>query len=48
MRKEWRVSIPRMAMAGEMFGKRPVGKPKKSWMEAVKDDSFHILKYSPS
>jgi hypothetical protein len=25
-------SIPRMVMAGQMFGIRPVGKPKKRWM----------------
>jgi hypothetical protein len=31
-------SIPRMVMAGQMFGKRPVGKPKKRWMDAVKED----------
>jgi hypothetical protein len=33
-------SIPRMVMAGHMFGKRPVGKPKKRWMDAVKEDSW--------
>jgi hypothetical protein len=26
-------SIPRMVMAGQMFGKRPVGKHKKRWMD---------------
>jgi hypothetical protein len=26
-------SIPRMVMAGQMFGKCPVGKPKKRWMD---------------
>jgi hypothetical protein len=31
-------SIPRMVMAGQMFGKRPVGKPKKRWMDAVKEE----------
>jgi hypothetical protein len=36
-------SIPRMVMAGQMFGKRPVGKPKKRWMDAVKEDSYQIL-----
>jgi hypothetical protein len=36
-------SIPRMVMAGLMFGKRPVGKPKKRWMDAVKGDSYQIL-----
>jgi hypothetical protein len=29
-------SIPRMVMAGQICGKRPVGKPKKRWMDAVK------------
>jgi hypothetical protein len=27
-----------MVMAGHMFGKRPVGKPKKRWMDAVKEE----------
>jgi hypothetical protein len=38
-------SIPRMAMAGQMFGKRPVGNPKKRWMDAVKEDSYQILNW---
>jgi hypothetical protein len=38
-------SIPRMVMAGQMFGKRPVRKPKKRWMNAVKEDSYKILKW---
>jgi hypothetical protein len=38
-------SIPRMVMAGQMFGKRPVGKPKKRWMDVVKEDSYHILNW---
>jgi hypothetical protein len=38
-------SIPRMVMAGQMFGKRPVGKPKKRWMDAVKENSYQILKW---
>jgi hypothetical protein len=29
-------SIPRMVVAGQMFGKRPLGKPKKRCMDAVK------------
>jgi hypothetical protein len=33
-----------MVMAGQMFGKRPVGKPKKRWMDAVKEDIYQILK----
>jgi hypothetical protein len=37
--------IPRMVMAGHMFGKRPVGKPKKRWMDAVKEDSYQILNW---
>jgi hypothetical protein len=32
-----------MVMAGQMLGKRPVGKPKKRWMDAVKEDSYQIL-----
>jgi hypothetical protein len=39
MCKEWRV------MAGQMFGKRPVGKHKKRWMNTVKEDSYQILKW---
>jgi hypothetical protein len=38
-------SIPRMVMAGQMFEKRPVGKPKKRWMDTVKADSYQILKW---
>jgi hypothetical protein len=38
-------SIPRMVMAGQMFGKRPVGKHKKRWMNAVKEGSYQILKW---
>jgi hypothetical protein len=33
-------SVSRMVMAGQMFGKRQVGKPKKRWMYAVKEDSY--------
>jgi hypothetical protein len=36
-------TIPRMVMAGQMFGKRTVGKPKKRRMDAVKEDSCQIL-----
>jgi hypothetical protein len=36
-------SIPRMVMAGQMFRKRPVGKPKERWMDAVKEDIYQIL-----
>jgi hypothetical protein len=38
-------SVTRMVMAGQMFGKRPVGKPKKRWMDDVKEDSYQILKW---
>jgi hypothetical protein len=31
--------------AGQMFGKRPVGKPKKRRMDAVKEYSYQILKW---
>jgi hypothetical protein len=34
-----------MVMAGQMFGKRPVGKPKKRWMDAVKEGSYQILNW---
>jgi hypothetical protein len=32
-------------MAGQMFGRRPVEKPKKRWMDAVKEDSCQILNW---
>jgi hypothetical protein len=38
-------SIPRMVMAGQMFGKRPVGKHKKIRMDAVKEESYQILNW---
>jgi hypothetical protein len=38
-------SIPRMVMAGRMFGKRPVGKPKKRWMDSVKEDTYPVLNW---
>jgi hypothetical protein len=38
-------SIPRMVMAGQMCGKRPVGKPKKRWMDAVKEASYQTLNW---
>jgi hypothetical protein len=28
-----------------MFGKLQVGKPKKRWMDAVKEDSYQILNW---
>jgi hypothetical protein len=34
-----------MVMAGQMFGKRPVGKRKKRWMDAVKEDVYQILNW---
>jgi hypothetical protein len=34
-----------MVMASQMSGKRPVGKSKKRWMDAEKEDSYHILKW---
>jgi hypothetical protein len=30
---------------GQMFVKGPVRKPKKRWIEAVKDNSYQILKW---
>jgi hypothetical protein len=38
-------SITRMVMAGQTFGKCSVGKPKKRWMDAVKEDSYQILNW---
>jgi hypothetical protein len=37
--------ITRVVMAGQMFGKRPVEKPKKRRMDAVKEDSYQILNW---
>jgi hypothetical protein len=34
-----------MAMVGQMFGKRPVGKPRKRWLDAVKEDRYQMLKW---
>jgi hypothetical protein len=33
-----------MAVVGQMFGKRPVEKPRKRWPDAVKEESYHMLK----
>jgi hypothetical protein len=38
-------SIPKMAMLGQMFGKHPAGKPRKRWLDAVKEDSCKMLKW---
>jgi hypothetical protein len=38
-------SVPRMVIASQMFGKRPEGKPKKRWTDAMKEDSYQILKW---
>jgi hypothetical protein len=38
-------SIPKMAKVGPMFGKRPVGKSRKRWLDAVEEDSYQILKW---
>jgi hypothetical protein len=32
-----------MAVVGQMFGKRPVGKPRKRWLDAVKEDNYQML-----
>ena len=32
--------IPKRVMTGVMFGRRLVGKPKKRWMDSVKEDSY--------
>jgi hypothetical protein len=38
-------SIPRMVMAGQMFGKRQIRKHMKRWMDAVKEDIYQILNW---
>jgi hypothetical protein len=38
-------SIPKMALVGQMFGKRPVGKPRKRWLAAVKEHSYQMLQW---
>jgi hypothetical protein len=38
-------NIPKMAMVGQMFGKRPVDRPRKRWLDAVKEDSYWMLKW---
>ena len=35
--------IPQRVMTGVMFGRRPVGKPRKRWMDSVKEDSCQLL-----
>jgi hypothetical protein len=34
-----------MAVVGQMFGNRPAEKPRKRWLDAVKEDSYQILKW---
>jgi hypothetical protein len=34
-----------MAMVGQMLGKHPVGKLRKRWLNAVKEDSYQMLKW---
>jgi hypothetical protein len=38
-------SIPKTAMVGQMFGKCPVVRPRKRWLDAVKEDSYQMLKW---
>jgi hypothetical protein len=38
-------SIPKMAMAGQMFGKCPVWEPRKRWPDAMKEDSYQMMKW---
>jgi hypothetical protein len=33
-----------MAVVGHMFGKRPVGKPWKRWLDVLKEESYQMLK----
>jgi hypothetical protein len=37
-------SIPKMAMVGQMFGKRPVAKPRRRCLGAVEEDSYQMQK----
>jgi hypothetical protein len=34
-----------MTVVGQMFGKSPVGKPRKRWLDSVKGDSYEKLKW---
>ncbi|PSN47273.1 hypothetical protein C0J52_13339 [Blattella germanica] len=36
-------SIPLKSLKGKMYGKRPVGKPRKRWLDDVRDDGRNIL-----
>jgi hypothetical protein len=38
-------SIPKMAVVGQMFGKRPVRKPRNRCLDSVKEDIYQILKW---
>jgi hypothetical protein len=44
-RLQWAGHVQRMVMAGQVFGKRPVGNPKKRWMDAVKEDIYQTLSW---
>ena len=34
--------IPNRVMTGVMFGRRPVGKARKRWMDSVKEDIYQL------
>jgi hypothetical protein len=36
-------TVPK-AFTGQMFVKRPVGKPRKRWADSVEEDSIRLLK----
>jgi hypothetical protein len=38
-------SIPKAAIVGQTFGKPPVEKPRKRWQDAVKEESYRMLKW---
>jgi hypothetical protein len=35
-------SIPKKVFTGQMFGKRPIGKPRKRWIDSVEEDSVRF------
>jgi hypothetical protein len=36
--------IPRMVMMGRLEGVRPIGRPRKRWMDGVRTDAKELLK----
>jgi hypothetical protein len=37
-------NIPKKVFTGQMFGKRPVAKPRKRWRDSVEKDSIRLLR----